>query len=97
MKILEVEGVHKYDTLVKYDFFFTYMGYEYRPLSNVRHVVEESKGSDKIQVLDTILNQHAKKTPQTLIFCNTVSSVRYNFVRAALVSIFTVCISCFCL
>jgi superfamily II DNA/RNA helicase len=48
-----------------------------RPLANVKHVVEEAKGSDKIQVLSSVIAQHHQRKYQTLIFCNTISSVRF--------------------
>jgi len=48
----------------------------HRALSNVRHVVEESKGVDKLLVLSTVLQRHSIKKMRTLIFCNSVDATR---------------------
>jgi len=49
----------------------------HRSLPNVRHVVEELKGRDKFAVLQTILQRSgAAKISRTLLFCNSVASVR---------------------
>ena len=48
----------------------------HRSLPNVRHNVEEVKGVDKIVVLKSIMQQHSAKPLRTLIFCNSVDSVR---------------------
>lgn len=48
----------------------------HRGLTNIQHQVEETKGQDKLDVLLSVLKRHAAKAPQTLIFCNTVTSCR---------------------
>jgi superfamily II DNA/RNA helicase len=51
----------------------------HRCLPNVNHDVEETKGRDKIIVLNSILNKYSTKDFRTLIFCNTISSCRYYY------------------
>ena len=48
----------------------------HRALANVRHVVEDVKGADKLVVLGSVLQRHSLKPLRTLIFCNSVDSVR---------------------
>lgn len=48
----------------------------HRALSNVRHVIEDVKGIDKLVILKSVLQRHSIKPLRTLIFCNSVDSVR---------------------
>jgi hypothetical protein len=48
----------------------------YRTLPNVRHLAEDTKGVDKLIVLNNIIARHTLKKYRTLVFCNTVKSCR---------------------
>jgi superfamily II DNA/RNA helicase len=48
----------------------------HRTLPNVRHIAEETRGQDKLVVLNSILSRNSMKKYRTLIFCNTVNSSR---------------------
>eukprot|EP01038_Epipyxis_sp_PR26KG_P014050 gene14050-18843_t len=48
----------------------------HRSLPNVKHMVEHSKGSDKLELLVSILSRSANKNMRTMIFCNTIDSCR---------------------
>ena len=48
----------------------------HRSLPNVKHMMEDVKGIDKLIVLKDVLTRHRKSNLQTLIFCNTVTSCR---------------------
>ena len=43
---------------------------------NVRHFFEDTIGTDKLLILNSVIERYAKKDMQTLIFCNTVDSCR---------------------
>jgi len=48
----------------------------HRSLPHVRHTVEETRGTDKMAVLQSVLERHALRGYRTLVFCNTVQSAR---------------------
>jgi superfamily II DNA/RNA helicase len=48
----------------------------HRSLPHVRHNIEETKGLDKLVVLQNVINRFSTKQYRTLIFCNTVDSCR---------------------
>ena len=48
----------------------------HRSLPHVRHNIEETKGLDKLVVLQSVINRFSTKNYRTLIFCNTVDSCR---------------------
>lgn len=50
--------------------------FSYRTLPNVRHLAEDTKGVDKLIVLNNIIARHTLKKYRTLVFCNTVKSCR---------------------
>lgn len=52
----------------------------HRSLPHVNHSIEETKGRDKIIVLNSVINKYSTKDFRTLIFCNTVDSCRYFFI-----------------
>lgn len=52
-----------------------------RTLPNVRHLAEDTKGVDKLIVLNSVISRHTLKKYRTLIFCNTVKSCRYETER----------------
>jgi hypothetical protein len=39
--------------------------------------MEDLNGSDKLVVLDTVLQRHARQKLQTMVFCNTIASCRF--------------------
>ena len=47
-----------------------------RALGNVRHYVEESKGGDKMVILNSLLQRHGMKDFRTMIFCNSMNSTQ---------------------
>ena len=56
----------------------------HRSLPNVRHVVDELKGTDKLVALQSIV-QRQQSGSRTMLFCNSVASVRavqYNLVES---------------
>jgi superfamily II DNA helicase RecQ len=48
----------------------------HRTLPHVRHLFEDSKGTDKTIVLRNILERIAHNSKRTLVFCNTIESCR---------------------
>jgi len=48
----------------------------HRSLPHIRHEVEETKGSDKVIMLQNVISRYSAKQFKTLIFCNTVDSCR---------------------
>ena len=43
---------------------------------NVNHRMVDTKGEDKLMVLDGIIQEMHKKVTKTMIFCNTIDSCR---------------------
>jgi len=72
------------------EFKFVEIGGLHKSLPSVRHIVEELKGRDKLKVLETLLRTNAavtNKAPRTLLFCNSVASVRavqYHLIETGL-------------
>jgi len=48
----------------------------HRSLPHIRHEVEETKGSDKVIMLQSIISRYSSRNFKTLVFCNTVDSCR---------------------
>jgi superfamily II DNA/RNA helicase len=48
----------------------------HRSLPNVTHRMIDTKGNDKLVVLDNIIQELNKKVNKTMIFCNTIDSCR---------------------
>jgi hypothetical protein len=51
----------------------------------VRHLAEDTKGVDKLIVLNNIIARHTLKKYRTLVFCNTVKSCRCVLLLSCLV------------
>ena len=48
----------------------------HRSLPHIRHEIEETKGSDKLIMLQSVISRYKARNFKTLIFCNTVDSCR---------------------